>query len=177
MGVRNSIDLEALSSRLRSAGQDVAQALGLSAQWLPTTIVPHHRELNYDKEFLQLFSHFPITALKIDANVSLPFSWTICSLQNLGTLIQKENAQHQLLSQDITVWKHTFKNYFKPHHWIRLHNPRVNCSENYCPGEIIYYDPQHVKMLQQNHLLPLVLRNFFAVSQLTGIYTDLQNVT
>lgn len=44
-GVVNSIDLEALASRLRQTGSDTAKTVTLNTQWLPTSITPNSNTL------------------------------------------------------------------------------------------------------------------------------------
>ncbi|XP_068957051.1 uncharacterized protein [Petaurus breviceps papuanus] len=87
LGVVNSVDLEALASRLRSAGQDVSQALTVNVQWLPTTILPHQNTLRYQGQFLQVFNDSTLVNLDLMKNISMLFNWSKCSLQNLYTLI------------------------------------------------------------------------------------------
>lgn len=50
----NSVVLETLASRLRSAGKYVAQALTINAEH--TTILTHQHTLDYQKDFFQLFT-------------------------------------------------------------------------------------------------------------------------
>ncbi|XP_078009453.1 uncharacterized protein LOC144456956 isoform X1 [Phascolarctos cinereus] len=69
LGIVNSIDLETLASRLRSAGQDVSQALTVNAQWLPTTILPHQNTLQYQGQFLQVFNNSILVNLHLMKNI------------------------------------------------------------------------------------------------------------
>lgn len=63
MGVLNSVDIEALTKKVKNASHDAAEGIRLQAQWLPNTLTPQIGSLKYDKEFLTLFNRTQIKQL------------------------------------------------------------------------------------------------------------------
>ena len=64
LGLLNSVDLETLKSKVGTAGFDVAQAIKIQAEWMPTTFNPQIQNLEYDKESLYLFNKSIITQIQ-----------------------------------------------------------------------------------------------------------------
>ncbi|XP_074077196.1 uncharacterized protein LOC141512291 [Macrotis lagotis] len=126
LGIVNSIDLETLASRLRSAGQDVYQDLTVNANWLPMTIQPHQNTLRYQGQFLQVFNDSVLANFKFDDNVTRLFKWTKCSLQNMYTLIQKENAQRLLQVGDTHIWDSVLPRMVK--YWKQNKPEQARCT-------------------------------------------------
>ena len=68
---------------------------------MPTTLKPHELSLTYDKNFLQLFNASVIFHLHQTKSLTDIFDWTICSMQLLYYLTQKDKAQGILMSTNM----------------------------------------------------------------------------
>ncbi|XP_078009452.1 uncharacterized protein LOC144457095 isoform X2 [Phascolarctos cinereus] len=174
LGIVNSIDLETLASRLRSAGQDVSQALTVNAQWLPTTILPHQNTLQYQGQFLQVFNNSILVNLHLMKNIGVLFNWTKCSLQNLYTLIQKENAQRLLQEGNSHIWNDILD---LSDVWKKQKPENARCTPLWCAGTIILYQVKTWTVMCQFHVIPFVLHKYFALPHIYGNYIDWYNVT
>ncbi|XP_068919915.1 uncharacterized protein [Petaurus breviceps papuanus] len=179
LGIVNSVDLESLASRLRSAGQDVSQALTVNAKWLPTTILPHQRTLKYQGQFLQVFNDSTLASFVFDTNITRLFNWTRCSLQNLYTLIQKENAQRLLQNGDTQLWNRVFdlSSFGLSKAWRKQQPDNARCTALWCTGTIVYYQVKTWTIMCQFHVIPFVLHKYFALPHIYGNYIDWYNVT
>ncbi|XP_036590210.1 uncharacterized protein LOC118827963 [Trichosurus vulpecula] len=172
LGIVNSVDLEALASRLRSAGQDVSQAVNV--QWLPTTILPHQNTLQYQNQFLQVFNDSTLVNLDLMENISMLFDWTECSLQNLYTLIQKENAQRLLQEGNTQIWNNILD---LSKVWRKPKPENIECTPYWCTGTIVLYRVKTWTVMCQFHVIPFVLYKYFALPHIYGNYIDWYNVT
>lgn len=147
----------------------------LNALWLPTTVTPHVKTLQYQREMLQIFNASNINQFKLDTNISFLFDWTKCSLQLLYVLIQKENAQRTLTQGDTSTWRSMFP---IPHSSrIAINKPNVTCTPLWCIGTITCYLPKTTKMLCSFHTLPIIKGNYFLQPQIEGTFIDSSNVT
>lgn len=174
-GIANSIDLEVLAHRLKNTGRDIGEAMTINARWLPTTILPHETTLNYQKHMLQIFNDTIIKQYKLNTNTSALFNWTICSLQNLYVLIQKENAQRIFTQGSPRVWRSLFS--LPETVWVTTDVSLANCTNLWCVGIIMCYTPIQTKILCAFHTLPIVIEDHLLHPQIEGTHIDNDNVT
>lgn len=101
--------------------------------------------------------------------------WTMCSMLNIYTLIQKENAQRLLMQGYADMWRVMLQ--ISEDAWIaKTHSP-ANCTPTWCYGMVVYYVPQVTKVLCSFHVLPVLIDSNFLKPQIDGIHTDEHNVT
>ncbi|XP_038599110.1 uncharacterized protein LOC119924204 [Tachyglossus aculeatus] len=176
LGIVNSVDLETLANRLRSAGHDVPQALTINARWSRTTILPHQPTLNFQGQFLQLFNAATFASVNIDTDFSKLFNWTRCSLENIYSMVQKEWVQRTLSAGTPDIWRQILSRYIPQDNWIS-HRIVMQCTEDICTGTITHFKVSSAMIMCNYHVIPFVLSLYFVLPQLNGEYIDQRNNT
>lgn len=81
-----------------------------------------------------MFNETFLRQLHLDTNITKLLNWTTCSLQNIYSLLQKENVQCIVTSGDPMVWRKLFN--LPNEVWLKLNYDTTRCASGYCWGQI-----------------------------------------
>ena len=58
--------------------------------------------------------------------------WTVCTLQVMWQLEQKNKVQSYLMSNNEFMWRKLFGQWVLPRHWIKAYSQFVQCYDRWC---------------------------------------------
>ncbi|KAM9308449.1 uncharacterized protein PAF06_012654 [Gastrophryne carolinensis] len=117
-GTLNGWDIETLANRLSSAGKGIQDAVTLQAKRMPTIWYPWKYQVQADTFLLNLQNKTNQFIWTSETNLSKIIDWTVCTLQTLYQMQQKNNMQTQLMTGNEGVWRSLFATIISKSAWI-----------------------------------------------------------
>ncbi|KAJ0055946.1 hypothetical protein NL108_016700 [Boleophthalmus pectinirostris] len=109
-------------------------------------------------------------------NVTGLLNWTICSIQHLHVLHQKERFQRILTNNNANDWRHHWN--ISDAWWLRLYAEGTKCNDTMCWGKWIQYNVTNYDVICRFHMLPVISHNAYWVLRTKGEWLDAaKNVT
>ncbi|XP_073445366.1 uncharacterized protein [Dendrobates tinctorius] len=177
----NSFDIETLANKMHNAGKDIQDALTIQGRWMPTIWRPWKQALQMDTFLLQMKNVSDTLNLEINTNVSIIVNWTICTLQAIYQIQQKNNMQTQLMTGNELVWRTVFKNTIPKVSWLRIEAPKMLCNDTLCSGLLIVYNVTNQQVMCRFVVMPLLLgipgQQWLWMPKFNGLYIDKNNRT
>ncbi|CAN2391308.1 hypothetical protein PRIEUP_LOCUS1347 [Pristimantis euphronides] len=124
-GTLNSFDIETLANRMHNAGRGIQDAFTLQGKWMPTVWHPWNQALQVDTFLLTMKNASDNFNLEADININKVVNWTVCTLQAIYQIQQKNRMQTQLMTGNEWVWRTVFNKTIPGASWVKLEAPKM----------------------------------------------------
>ncbi|CAN2389996.1 hypothetical protein PRIEUP_LOCUS32, partial [Pristimantis euphronides] len=180
-GTLNSFDIETLANRMHNAGRGIQDAFTLQGKWMPTVWHPWNQALQVDTFLLTMKNASNNFNLEADININKVVNWTVCTLQAIYQIQQKNRMQTQLITGNEWVWRTVFNKTIPGASWVKLEAPKMVCNDTLCSGLLTMYNVTNQQMMCRYVVLPLLLgppdSQWLWMPKMNGLYIDGQNQT
>ncbi|XP_055014226.1 uncharacterized protein LOC129410337 [Boleophthalmus pectinirostris] len=170
LGLSNMVDGQITTSKLHYTGQSTSAGLDLVAQWMPTALKGQQQNVRLWKEMFKIDWNKWNTTDGVFKNITQLLNWTICSIQHVNALMQRERMQRVLTSDNYHEWRQQWNIYNSL--WLHLYSARTKCNDTMCYGKYDMYNVTHPHLICKFHVLPVIVHGAYWVLRVKGEWLD-----